>query len=74
MDGQDRFYVWSECDGPLYWVRRVEIEELATLQDKVEFILGGLGGLEVELVYRTKHPAEDPELNTLTETFPKYWS
>jgi hypothetical protein len=47
MDSKDRFYVWSECDGPLYWVRHAEIEELASVEDKVDFILGGLGCLEV---------------------------
>jgi hypothetical protein len=72
MDSKDRFYVWSECDGPLYWVRHAEIEELASVEDKVDFILGGLGCLEVEPVCRSKHPADGPDLKTLREIFPKY--
>jgi hypothetical protein len=72
MDSKDRFYVWRECDGPLYWVRHAEIEELASVEDKVDFILGGLGCLEVEPVCRSKHPADGPDLKTLREIFPKY--
>jgi hypothetical protein len=71
MDEQKRFYVWKEWDGRLLWVRHVEMEELDDLQEKVEFVLYGLGCLEVEPVYRTKHPADDPNLETLRNTFPK---
>jgi hypothetical protein len=51
-DDKDRFYLWSEFDGYLFWVRDIEIEELKTLDENIEFIIGSLGCLEVEPVYR----------------------
>ncbi|KAF2833279.1 hypothetical protein CC86DRAFT_399911 [Ophiobolus disseminans] len=72
MDNKNRFYVWTEWDGRLFWVRHAEIEHLTTVEEKVEFILGTLGYLEVEPVYHTKHPADDPELETIRKAFPKY--
>ena len=71
-DNKDRYYVWNEFDGRLFWVRHAELEEMTGLEDKVDFVLCGLGALEVEPVYRDKHPAEDPELATIRATFPKY--
>jgi hypothetical protein len=54
-------------------VRHAEIEALESMEDKVDFILCGLGALEVEPVYRNmRHPADDPELASVRETYPKY--
>jgi hypothetical protein len=71
-DKKDRFYVWDEWDGRLLWVRHVELEELETLEEKVDFVLDGLGCFEVEPVYRTKHPTDNPDLETLRNTYPKH--
>jgi len=53
-------------------VRHVELETLETWEEKVDFILGGLDCLEVEPVYRDKHPADDPDLEKLRNTFPQH--
>jgi len=71
-DKQRRCYVWDEWDGCLLWVRHVELETLETWEEKVDFILGGLDCLEVEPVYRDKHPADDPDLEKLRNTFPQH--
>ncbi|KAF2833280.1 hypothetical protein CC86DRAFT_461683 [Ophiobolus disseminans] len=57
-DEQDHFYVWDE-DSLLFWVKDEEIEKPMSLEDKVDFVLCGLGCLEVEPVYRNHHPTED---------------
>lgn len=67
-----RFYVWNEWSGRLFWVRHKEIEELDSLEDKVNFVLCRLGGLEVEPVFHTYHPADDPKLPEMRETLPKH--
>jgi len=53
-------YVWDE-DGDLLWVKDEEIEGISSMEDKVDFVLCGLGCLEVEPVYRDYHPTEDFE-------------
>jgi hypothetical protein len=72
MDDKNHLYVWDEWDGRLFWARDKEIDELDTLEDEVLFVVGGLGCLEVEPVCRTHHPADDPDLARIRETFPKY--
>lgn len=57
-DKKGRFYIWDE-DGHLLWVKSKKIEELASNEDKIEFVICSLGCLDVEPVYRDYHPAED---------------
>jgi hypothetical protein len=48
-------YIWDEY-GYLMWVKDEELESITSMKDKVEFVLCGLGCLEVEPVYRDYHP------------------
>jgi hypothetical protein len=38
-DDKDRIYVRNEMDGRLFWVRHKEIEELESVEDKVDFVI-----------------------------------
>jgi hypothetical protein len=57
-DEQDRFYVYEEWDGFLYWVKAEELGDFNTYEEKVRWILCELGTLETEPVFRGKHPAD----------------
>jgi len=58
VDSKDRFYMYEEWDGFLYWVKSKELEELVTYQEKVNWILCELGDLETEPVFQDRHPAD----------------
>jgi len=71
-DKQSRLYVWDE-DGYLFWVKDEELESLMSVEEKVDFVLCGLGCLEVEPVYRDYHPAEDyANLKEMREKVSRY--
>jgi hypothetical protein len=71
-DAKKRFYVLDEWDGRLFWVRHKEIEYFSIIEEQVDFVIGGLGGLEVEPVSCTRHPAESSNLETLRRSRPRY--
>jgi hypothetical protein len=71
-DLKDRFYIWDEWDGRLFWIKDAELENLANIEEKLEWILCELGGLEVEVIYRDCHPAGQPNLGTIGEEISRY--
>lgn len=50
--------MYEEWDAFLHWVKSTELEELESHQEKVDWILCQLGGLETEPVFQDRHPAD----------------
>lgn len=53
-------------------MRHADVDEMTSLDDKMEFIISGTGCLEVEPVYDTKHPADGANLDELRKAIPHH--
>lgn len=73
-DDKGRMYIWDE-DGYMVWAKDEELEGMTDVEEKVEWVLSELWGLEVEPVWRDYHPAEDTDnLKEMREGVSRYYS